>query len=516
MRAASDTVKLNVPFKEKDMAKSLGARWSREDRAWFAPAGSSVEVFAKWTAGNSARERPPRELNLDKMAFAMEVPFDQRDEAKAGGAVWDWSRKAYFAPIGKEASLERFRVRPAIASGGSGDPERLFGEALREAGLDCPLPVMDGKPHRVPLLAGSRSARDGAYIGYADGRPSGFIQNWKTGLKTTWSCGSGERAPMSASHRAAWSAQLELSRLQREKAASAAYEAAAEKAQAAWKAAPADPAAHAYLDRKGCAQHGAKVSGDALLIDARDIDGKLWTIQTISADPDGKKLFLKGGRKTGCFHTKPIAIVEGFATGATVHESTGYPVVVAFDAGNLLPVGMALARRYRSSLLAFMADNDRHGATNVGVEKACAAAQEIGAAVVIPVFGPAPSNPTDWNDLASLEGLDSVAAQIRTGLRDEQARAKQEAKLALLEAYPDVSIEQADWRKGRSHGTAIPMAGGLLALRRHDGVIELHETRLLQQTTKPGASVTISYSDGRGKLDTSLHQQPSRIAEREQ
>ena len=30
-----------------------------------------------------------------------------------------------------------------------------------------------------------------------------------------------------------------------------------------------------------------------------------------------------------------LFIVEGYATGATVHEATGHAVAVAFDAGNL-------------------------------------------------------------------------------------------------------------------------------------------------------------------------------------
>ncbi len=39
-----------------------------------------------------------------------------------------------------------------------------------------------------------------------------------------------------------------------------------------------------------------------------------------------------------------VCICEGFATGASIHEATDYPVVVAFNAGNLGPVARVLRR----------------------------------------------------------------------------------------------------------------------------------------------------------------------------
>ena len=34
----------------------------------------------------------------------------------------------------------------------------------------------------------------------------------------------------------------------------------------------------------------------------------------------------------------PVLIAEGYATAATLHELTGMPAIVAFNAGNLMPV----------------------------------------------------------------------------------------------------------------------------------------------------------------------------------
>ncbi len=39
---------LEVPFAEKDQAKSLGAKWNPELKKWFIPEGVEKENFAKW------------------------------------------------------------------------------------------------------------------------------------------------------------------------------------------------------------------------------------------------------------------------------------------------------------------------------------------------------------------------------------------------------------------------------------------------------------------------------------
>lgn len=122
-----------------------------------------------------------------------------------------------------------------------------------------------------------------------------------------------------------------------------------------------------------------------------DIAGKLWNLQVIT--PKGKKLFLRGGRKSGLFAwlgkpdpRMPLILVEGFATGASIREAMGYPVVVCFDVGNLLPVALQLRQRYPDLHLVFAADNDVGTVGNPGVSKATAAAEAVGGYVCIPQF----------------------------------------------------------------------------------------------------------------------------------
>jgi exodeoxyribonuclease VII large subunit len=45
---------LTVPFKDKDAAKSLGARWDAAQRQWFVPEGRELAPFALWLPANVA------------------------------------------------------------------------------------------------------------------------------------------------------------------------------------------------------------------------------------------------------------------------------------------------------------------------------------------------------------------------------------------------------------------------------------------------------------------------------
>jgi hypothetical protein len=45
--ATADTP-LNVPFDDKDQAKALGAHWNPEKKVWFVPAGRDLAPFTAW------------------------------------------------------------------------------------------------------------------------------------------------------------------------------------------------------------------------------------------------------------------------------------------------------------------------------------------------------------------------------------------------------------------------------------------------------------------------------------
>lgn len=114
---------------------------------------------------------------------------------------------------------------------------------------------------------------------------------------------------------------------------------------------------------------------------------------------DGTKHFPFGGKKTGCYHiigqidpTKTIIICEGYATGASIHIALGYGVVVAFDAGNLLPVAKAIRKQYNAPII-IAADNDE---SQTGQKAAFKAQKSVSdTSIIIPdTIG------ADFNDLS--------------------------------------------------------------------------------------------------------------------
>ena len=47
---------LNVPFAQKDEAKALGARWDAVKKKWYATANKDITLFARWQTESGAVE----------------------------------------------------------------------------------------------------------------------------------------------------------------------------------------------------------------------------------------------------------------------------------------------------------------------------------------------------------------------------------------------------------------------------------------------------------------------------
>lgn len=199
-----------------------------------------------------------------------------------------------------------------------------------------------------------------------------------------------------------------------------------------------------YLEKKGItraygtrvttqgqidAQTGRKghfASQPVLLIPMRDSSGRLWGLQQINAQ--GKKYFITGQRIEACFHlipddadlhsSEPIYIVEGFATGVSVHEATQSPVAVAFNAGNLTHVARALRADSPDRPILIAGDDDIWGKRqdgtpyNAGRDQGDKAAAAVYGRAVYPKFRSDEGKPTDWNDLHVREGIEQVKAQL--------------------------------------------------------------------------------------------------------
>lgn len=387
---AKEKTFLAVPFKEKNQAKKLGAKWDKENKLWFAPEGTDLNQLSRWLPENAPKPEPKRTLS----------------------------------------------------------PQEEFALALEQVGLDLDgkTPIMDGAIHRVPLLGGNRGELDGAYCGFLDERPAGWMQNFSTGEKAKWMA-SGHA--LSKEEIDAQRAEIAQKQLERAEQRLQAQKEAAEMSQAAWDVGNEAHEDHPYLKAKGVPPIGLHENWAGVLhIPVRNIDDELRGLQTI--DADGQKRFVPGMEKSGNFHliAEPgkglsqgeILLSEGYATGASLHMATGKPVAVAFDAGNLEPVARKLREKYPNAAITICADNDHQHTRrtseggkelwNKGVAMAQDAAKAVGGKVVAPIFNEEDRarGLTDFNDLHQSRGLGEVKKQLGLIFQKDKTQDKSHEK----------------------------------------------------------------------------------------
>jgi len=443
-----DRAYINVPYREKEEAKGLGAKWDRGEQSWYVPAGVDLSKFAKWNQPAPKPEQSQAEQaqavaasvgNTDRQYLA--VPYTSRNEAKAAGALWDTNAKSWYA--GPRADMEKLKVwlpenvksqqEPAMT------PREEFAEALAELGcvVDGKHPVMDGTKQRIATKGDKDGEKAGFYVAHLDGHPAGFIQNNRTGESLKWKAkGYG----LSEEDKAKLMADSAIKLQQRDVQATAKQNAVAESVRDLLNVSPPAPADHQYLQSKNVRSGDLKVvpvDGSALPADSMVMIGKNWresnqlreanpeklvftagdlllsaqnangdvrTVQTIQSS--GMKRFAAGGEKQGTFHViggggnglddlqnvPAIVIGEGYATADTLSQALGYPTVAAFDSGNLPHVAEQLHNAFPDKPVVIAGDNDLHQelteGKNPGREKAVKAAELVNGTAIFPVFAP--------------------------------------------------------------------------------------------------------------------------------
>lgn len=294
-----------------------------------------------------------------------------------------------------------------------------FRAAMRAAGIELRGELRaDGKLHRFHVEGDKAGSKNGWYVLHADNIPAGSFGSWKAEAHETWCADIGR--DLSASEQTAQRARLKAlqdERIEQDKASRAA---ARSRAQAIWessrKSKPKD--SHPYLARKKVRAHGLGQLKTQLVVPVRDSAGKLHGLQFI--EPEGGKKFLTGTAKAGHYHAigpkvvEVVAIAEGYATAATVHEALGWPVAVAFDKGNLRAVAEALRSRFQNAQIVLAADNDASTEGNPGKVAAIAAAAAVGGVVALPELESGQGS--DWNDFAAVHGVEAVAARFKAVL----------------------------------------------------------------------------------------------------
>lgn len=294
------------------------------------------------------------------------------------------------------------------------NPDRLptwqvldrFAAEIAAAGLGHPEIIADGAIHRFRTLDDKAGQRSGWYCLHLDRLPAGVFGCWKLGLTQTW-CAK-EREEMSRRERADFAALIEQAKRQQQAERERQWQQAAERAVSLWSQTQPAPVDHPYLIDKQIGPHVARIDRRGWLVIPVGDESRLWSLQFIA--PDGGKRFLPGGRISGAWcplpgvKESPILIGEGFATVASLVEETGAPGIVAFNAGNLLPVAKSIRRLNPRAEIVVCGDDDRWTEGNPGRTKARQAAVTIGAKLLLPDFNglDLSAKPTDFNDLYRL------------------------------------------------------------------------------------------------------------------
>lgn len=80
---------LQVPFRDKDSAKALGARWDPAQRQWYVPAGRELAPFAAWLPAGLVDASPPLppDSTASAVAFAALVPTAADEPAVPGSRL---------------------------------------------------------------------------------------------------------------------------------------------------------------------------------------------------------------------------------------------------------------------------------------------------------------------------------------------------------------------------------------------------------------------------------------------
>jgi putative DNA primase/helicase len=316
-----------------------------------------------------------------------------------------------------------------------------FTAAIRAGGLEPPEAILaDGKIHRFSSN-GKRGDDSGWYVLHLDRIPAGSFGCWRTGFKQYWHADT--KRVLTAQEKADHRAKIVAMKQQRKSEEARRHAESATKAAEIWAAAKSTPADHPYLVRKNIKPYGIREHNGALVAPMHT-DGKIHSLQFIEAD--GNKRFLTGGRVKGCYFsignpilTTGLCIVEGFATGVTLHEATGYPVAIAFNAGNLMAVAKAMHQKFPELQIIVCADDDWRTDGNPGLTRAREAAQAVDGILAVPDFGDdRQDESTDFNDMARLWGVGSVSTLIQSYVALNTLRCGNENPSATLEAAPAV------------------------------------------------------------------------------
>lgn len=388
------------------------------------------------------------------------VPYADKEEAKKLGAIWDNKEKKFYAPFYLDQTIFQKWALPLQKNNIDLDEALLqFKTALNNQGLIVDMPIMNGKIQRCQTQDDKKGEKSGAYVGFLDGYPAGYIENFKTGCKENWKFQlSKENTTLKAQkHTLNHKNDFSKTKVEKENEHLNLQRKTALRLEKEYLESKKLESPHPYLVKKGLGEYFHQFKIDKynnLLIPFKDENDKFWSLQRITKD--GKKIIgvIKtneeqnkhleyAARKKGCFYTqtplkeqKEFIVCEGFATAMTIQKVLNKPTIMAIDAGNLSSVIENLNKTYPDKKITIFADNDLklelQGKTNIGL-KAAKQIQEQNPqiTIIIPQITEleAKEGMSDFNDIFLKKGVDEIQRQCKDFLKTTLSIKKEEIEL---------------------------------------------------------------------------------------
>lgn len=181
-----------------------------------------------------------------------------------------------------------------------------------------------------------------------------------------------------------------------------------------------------------------------MLIPIISLDKKFMSYQRIRKN--GTKLLCADGVKSGGFYPigawnstmRQVILAEGYATGATLYESTGITVMVCFDVGNVTTLAKMLKEKFPELDVIIATDFDLEK-NQAGLLTALRINQELGYKVVFPI---AVVDGSDWNDLQHESDQDFVHSHFFEQLADIEKRSADEVAKDYYSFLNETNLEK--------------------------------------------------------------------------
>ncbi|UAK47256.1 phage/plasmid primase, P4 family [Legionella longbeachae] len=225
-------------------------------------------------------------------------------------------------------------------------------------------------------------SKDAVYKIFTNGVAAGYFKCWHCGIEDDF-C-SKSKHDISVAEWEAHNKRLKEAKRQEDLNTRKRYAECAQLARKVFSSAiGVDATKEGYLSKKRVQSYGLKLidkeneytknaqcySG-TLLVPCYNAANELVNLERIYFDVSQsryQKRPLAGAQRSGAFYilgditaqTRTVLIAEGYSTAATLYEALGYPTVITFNCGNILPVAKVLREKYPYPHFLIAADDDR-------------------------------------------------------------------------------------------------------------------------------------------------------------